>query len=122
MPFQHEQERKEVKDFLDDLTTRDQRMILVMVSLVHVADSKEQLDNDTESLLSVARKHLCQFATLSWQQGDGLNTVMPYGLQCIEALRTMTTEKYGCSHAVSRRRRSCRRAAPIMARMLSPET
>ena len=92
VPFQHEQEQKEVKDFLDDLTTRDQRMILVMVSLVHVADSKEQLDNDTESLLSVARKHLCQFATLNWQQGDGLNTVMPYGLQCIEALRTMTTE------------------------------
>lgn len=92
VPFQHEQERKEVKEFLDDLTTRDQRMILVLVTMVHIAESKEQLDSDTESLLSVARKHLCQFATLNWQQPEGLNTVMPYGLQYIQAQRTMTTE------------------------------
>lgn len=92
VPFQHEQERKEVKEFLDDLTTRDQRMILVLVSLVHIADSKEQLDSDTESLLAAARKHLCQFATLNWQQPEGLNTAMPYGLQFVQAMRTMTTE------------------------------
>lgn len=92
VPFQHEQERKEVKEFLVDLTTRDQRMILALVTMVHIADSKEQLDSDTESLLAVARKHLCQFATLNWQQPEGLNTAMPYGLQYVYALRTMTTE------------------------------
>jgi type IV secretory pathway VirB4 component len=92
VPFQHEQERKEVKEFLDDLTTRDQRMILALVTMVHIADSKEQLDSDTESLLAVAQKHLCQFATLNWQQPEGLNTAMPYGLQYVHALRTMTTE------------------------------
>ena len=31
-------------------------------------------------------------ATLKWQQVDGLNTVLPYGLRKINALRTMTTE------------------------------
>ena len=92
IPYDLEQARKESKEYLDDLTTRDQRMLFVLVSLVHVADTKEQLDNDTESLLSVARKHLCQFATLNWQQADGLNTVLPYGIRKIDALRTMTTE------------------------------
>jgi len=92
IPYDLEQARKESKEYLDDLTTRDQRMLFVLVSLVHVADTKEQLDNDTESLLSVARKHLCQFATLNWQQGDGLNTALPYGIRKIDALRTMTTE------------------------------
>jgi type IV secretory pathway VirB4 component len=50
------------------------------------------LESDTETLLSVARKHLCQLSTLKWQQVDGLNTVLPYGLRKINALRTMTTE------------------------------
>lgn len=92
IPYDLEQARKESKEYLDDLTTRDQRMLFVLVSLVHVADTKEQLDNDTESLLSVARKHLCQFAPLNWQQADGLNTALPYGIRKIDALRTMTTE------------------------------
>ena len=77
---------------LDDLTTRDQRMMFGILTMVHLADSKKQLDSDTELLLSIARKHLCQMATLKWQQVDGLNTVLPYGLRKINALRTLTTE------------------------------
>ena len=83
---------KETKEMLDDLTTRDQRMMFGILTMVHMADSKKQLDSDTESILSVARKHLCQMATLKWQQVDGLNTVLPYGIRKINALRTLTTE------------------------------
>ena len=92
VPYDMELQRKETKEMLDDLTTRDQRMMFGLVTLVHMAGTKEQLDDDTESLLSVARKHLCQLSTLRWQQRDGLDTVLPYGLQRIEALRTLTTE------------------------------
>ena len=92
VPYDLEQQRKESKEFLDDLTSRDQRMMFVTVTLVHVADSKKQLDTDTEALLSVARKHICQFQTLKYQQLDGLNTALPYGLRKINALRTLTTE------------------------------
>ncbi len=62
------------------------------LTMVHMADSKKQLDSDTETLYSIARKHLCQMATLKWQQVDGLNTVLPYGLRKIDAVRTLTTE------------------------------
>ncbi len=92
IPYDMEQQRKETREFLDDLTTRDQRMMFAVVTLTHIADTKEQLDNDTESLLSTARKHLCQFGTLKYQQMDGLNTVLPFGLRKINALRTLTTE------------------------------
>ena len=92
VPYDLEQQRRESKEFLDDLTTRDQRMMFVVVTLVHCADSKKQLDTDTEALLSVARKHICQFDVLKYQQDDGLNTVLPYGLRRIDALRTLTTE------------------------------
>ena len=67
VPYDLEQQRKETREMLDDLTTRDQRMLFALVTLVHLADSKEQLDSDTETLQSTARKHLCQLATLNWQ-------------------------------------------------------
>ena len=92
VPYDMEQQRKESKEFLDDLTTRDQRMMFAVLTMVHIADSKEQLDSDTETLLTTARKHLCQFSALTFQQMDGLNTVLPYGLRKIAALRTLTTE------------------------------
>ena len=92
VPYDLEQQRKETREMLDDLTTRDQRMLFAVVTLVHLADTKEQLDSDTETLQAVARKHLCQLSPLNWQQADGLNTVLPFGLRKIDALRTLTTE------------------------------
>ena len=92
IPYELEQLRSETKEFLSDLTERDQRMIFAVVTLVHLADSMEQLDADTETLLAIGREHLCQFSVLRYQQEDGLNTVLPYGLRRIKALRTLTTE------------------------------
>lgn len=92
IPYDLEQQRKESKEFLDDLTTRDQRMMFAVLTMVHTADSKEQLDNDTETILTTARKHLCQFGVLKYQQMDGLNTALPFGLRKIDAMRTLTTE------------------------------
>ena len=92
VPYDLEQQRKETREMLDDLTTRDQRMMFAVVTLVHLADSKDELDSDTETLQSIARKHLCQLSTLNWQQAEGLVTALPLGLRRIDALRTLTTE------------------------------
>ncbi len=92
VPYDMELQRTETKEMLNDLTTRDQRMMFGILTLVHMADSREQLDSDTETLKSMARKQLCQLSTLRWQQLDGLQTVLPFGQKKIHALRTLTTE------------------------------
>ena len=92
VPYDMELQRKESKEFLDDLTTRDQRMMFAVITMVITADTKEQLDADTETILSTARKHMCQMAVLKYQQLDGLNTVLPIGSRKINAFRTLTTE------------------------------
>lgn len=92
IPYDLELQRKEAKEFLDDLTTRDQRMMFAVVTMVITADTKEQLDQDTETILATARKHMCQVVPLKYQQLDGLNTVMPFGSRKINAWRTLTTE------------------------------
>ena len=78
------------------LRPRDQRMMFAVLTMVHTADSKEQLDSDTEALLTTARKHLCQFAVLKYQQMDGLNTVLPFGVRKIDALRTLQRKVLRC--------------------------
>ena len=72
VPYDMELQRKETKEFLDDLTTRDQRMMFAVIT--------------------IARKHMCQLAVLKFQQFDGLNTVLPIGTRKINAFRTLTTE------------------------------
>lgn len=67
-------------------------MMFAVITMVITADSKEQLDSDTEAVLSVARKHMCQLAPLKFQQFDGLNTVLPIGARKINVFRTLTTE------------------------------
>ena len=66
VPYDMELQRKESKEFLDDLTTRDQRMMFAVITLAITADTKEQL--------------------------DGLNTALPIGVRKINAFRTLTTE------------------------------
>lgn len=92
IPYDMEQQRKESKEFLDDLTTRDQRMMFANLTLVITADTKEQLEADTETVLITARKHLCQIVPLKYQQMNGLNTALPIGVRKINTLRTLTTE------------------------------
>ena len=122
VPYDLEQQRKETREMLDDLTTRDQRMMFAVVTLVHLADTKEELDSDTEALQSIARKHLCQLSTLSWQQAEGLVTALPLGLRRIDALRTPLPPRPWLSSCPSRPRRSAIRAACTTGRMSSART
>ena len=92
IPFDMEVQRRESKDFLNDLTNRDQRMMFGVLTAVITADTKGQLNRYTDALFTIGRKRLCQFATLKYQQLEGLNTVLPYGVRKIDALRTLTTE------------------------------
>ena len=94
IPYDMEAQRKEAKEFLDDLTIRDQRMMLGNITLVHLADSKKELDADTESLMAIARKYMCELQPFSFasRQLDGLNTVLPNGTRDISNVRTLLTE------------------------------
>lgn len=92
VPYDMEQQLADSKEFLDDLTIRDQQMMLALITIVHTADSKKQLDADTESLKSMIQTRHCQMGILRFQQLDGLNTVLPAGQRKIDALRTFTTE------------------------------
>ena len=92
IPYDMELQRRESKDFLNDLTVRDQRMFFGVLTLALTADTREQLERDTEAIFALGRTNMCQFGILREQQIDGLNTVLPYGARRIQAMRTLNTE------------------------------
>ena len=91
IPYDLEQQRKETRAFLDDLVAHDQRMFYAVITMVHTADTKEQLDSDTEEILNMVRGKLNQMSILRHQQLDGLKTAVPFGTRYINAFRTLTT-------------------------------
>lgn len=92
IPYDMEQQRKEIREFLDDITSRDQKMFKAILTILHTADTLEQLNADTDAITATGRKHMCQIGTLKYQQLDGFNATLPIGINKIQARRTLTTE------------------------------
>ncbi len=61
VPYDMELQRRETKEYMDDLTGRDQRMMLAVLTVIHLADTKEQLDADTDG---------CSVRYRRWGQHD----------------------------------------------------
>lgn len=92
VPYPMEQQRKAIEDFLKDITDRDQKMLQAVITIVHTADSLEQLDADTELLMQAARSQMCQLGVLRFQQLEGLTSALPFGVRRLDIFRTLTTE------------------------------
>lgn len=87
------QQREQAQEYLIDLTERDQHLMYAVITMVHFAESKQQLDEDTDAIMAVARSAVqCRLNVLRWQQLDGLNTALPIGVRRIEDIMTFTTE------------------------------
>ena len=91
IPYAFDLQRKEVKSILDELTYNDNRMMYTTLTIVHTADTEEELDADTERILTSANEARCQITVLHYRQLDGILTALPFGLRCIDFSRTMLT-------------------------------
>ncbi len=83
---------EEAKELLDDLVKKNQKMFLTNIVVTVFADTQEELDLNVDSLKTIARKHVCNFATLNYQQEVGFNSTLPIGNCQLKARRTLTTE------------------------------
>jgi len=92
LPSGLEDTLKHAQMLLDDIQNKNQKMFLVNVVWIHIADSLDELNKETENLKAIARKNLCTFSTLKYQQESGMNSTLPYGVNQLDIRRTLTTE------------------------------
>ena len=80
-----------VRELLQDLQSRNERMFLVSFLVLNTADTPRQLGNNIFQAGSIAQKYNCQLTRLDFQQEEGLMSCLPLGLNQIEIQRGLTT-------------------------------
>ena len=81
----------EAKNLLRDLQSRNERMFLLTLLVLNVADTKQKLDNDVFQAASIAQKYNCMLTRLDYRQEQGLMSSLALGTNQIEIERGLTT-------------------------------
>ena len=81
----------EAKNLLRDLQSRNERMFLLTLLVMNIADTKQKLDNDIFGAAGVAQKYNCALTRLDYQQEQGLMSSIPLGENLIKIQRGLTT-------------------------------
>ena len=81
----------EAKNLLRDLQSRNERMFLLTLLVLNVADTKQKLDNDVFQAASIAQKYNCMLTRLDYRQEQGLMSSIPLGENLIHIQRGLTT-------------------------------
>lgn len=92
VPQDLKQAQEEANDLLRNLTGRNQKMFRMTFTVLVFGRDYEDLQANTEILISTGRKYLCSLKKLNYQQEDGLNATLPYCFNRLTIKRTLTTD------------------------------
>ncbi|MBQ6389429.1 MAG: ATP-binding protein [Firmicutes bacterium] len=81
----------EAKHMLDDLQSRNERMFYITMIFMHVAESREKLENIMMPTAGVATQANCPLRRLDYMQEEGLMSSLPLGVNLVPIRRNMTT-------------------------------
>ena len=84
--------RTEVKNLTNDITKRNQKIVMASIVLTVFTSSEKELEKMDKQISMIANKHQMQIRVLSLQQEYGLATALPVGMNKIAVERLMTTE------------------------------
>ena len=85
-------EKKEIEEIMDDVRENDQCLYYVAVTIILMADSKEELDSMTETVETIGKRNSVSIEEHYLKQREALNTALPIGVRQVETMRTMLTQ------------------------------
>lgn len=85
-------EKKEIEAIMDDVSENDQCLYYVSVTVLIVAESKEELESITETVETIGKRNSVTIDTHYLKQREALNTALPIGVRQVETMRTMLTQ------------------------------
>ncbi len=92
VPLPLQEKREGITNNIKLIKEYDQRIVFTQIVLFHMADTIQELDQDTDTIISIGQQSMCQFGIFEHRQEKGLNTVLPFGGRYVYAMRTLTTE------------------------------
>ena len=85
-------EKKEIEEIMDDVRENDQCLYYVSVTVILMADTKEELDSMTETVETIGKRNSVTIEEHYLKQRESLNTAFPIGVRQVETMRTMLTQ------------------------------
>lgn len=80
---------------LDDVSKNDEKMFLVTITFVQMADSIRELERNYKKARAIASEQTCDLIRLEHQQEDGFFTSLPLGKNLVNINRQLTTTSLG---------------------------
>ncbi len=85
-------QQEETIAFMDDITSKDQKMFVMNMLIAHFAGSLDELDSDTQAIQSAAGGIMVDIKPFTYMQELGFDSVLPLAYNRIRLERTLTTE------------------------------
>ena len=82
---------KEAENLLEALQSHDEKLFMVSILMVHIAPSRQKLENILTSVGGIASAANCELIRLDYQQEQGYMSALPLGVNLVEIQRGMTT-------------------------------
>ena len=79
LPSELQRAQEQAKALKDDMVSRNQKLFFVTILITLFAETKEELDEESQTLASLAVGHLVDVKVMNYQQESAFNTCLPLG-------------------------------------------
>ena len=91
--YERRKQQRDTEEMLDRISSFDERLLYVGITIVVKANSIEELEERTEKIKIIGQTHNMDIVPHSHKQLDALNTSLPTGARFVDTMRTITSEE-----------------------------
>lgn len=91
--YERRKQQRDTEEMLDRISSFDERLLYVGITIVVKASSREELEERTEKVRIIGKTHNMDIVLHSHRQLDALNTSLPTGARFVNTMRTITSEE-----------------------------
>ena len=92
--YERRKQQRDAEEMLDRISSFDERLLYVGITIVIKASFKEELEERTEKVRIIGKTHNMDIVPHSHRQLDALNTSLPTGARFVNTMRTITSEEF----------------------------
>lgn len=91
--YERRKQQRDTEEMLDRISSFDERMLYVGMTILLKADSMEELEERREKIKIIGQTHNMDIVPHSYRQLDAMNTTLPTGARFVDTMRSITSEE-----------------------------
>lgn len=101
IPYAKRQMRDACEKYMQEISSNDQRLLFLTLCVCVSGSTVEELDRNTQDVVSASSAHSCDLRRLYFQQEEGLASALPFGKNLLSIKRSMITDGVAVLHPFS---------------------